>query len=151
MFTIVPPKSDADQNAAAGGAEEPAAAPAGRGAQGGGAQTPNRNSVGIMSLPSGQVTTVDQIASFRLPSESSEWVALQKGRAGGGGGGRNGGGGGGRAGSGGGGRAGGGGGGAATPWPVQRRGRCDIHRAARRRSWRGPATPQEKTKQAGTT
>ena len=111
IFTIVPLKSEVDPNAAAGGAAEPeaGAAPAGRGGQGAGAgtQAPNRNSAGIMSLPDGKVTTVEQIASFRLPSESSEWVALQKGRAGGGGGGNRGGGGG-RAGGGGGGRAGGG-------------------------------------------
>jgi len=93
IFTIVPPRADNDAAQAAGGEAAAPAAPAAAPAQ-----TANRNSVGIMSLPSGQVTTVEQIASFRLATESSQWVALQKGRAGGGGAGRGGnrGGGGGR-------------------------------------------------------
>ena len=43
---------------------------------GGGA---NRNSVGILSLPGGQVTTVEQIGSFRMPEESSTWLGMHKG------------------------------------------------------------------------
>jgi dipeptidyl aminopeptidase/acylaminoacyl peptidase len=139
IFTIAPPKTDADATAAAA-PEAPAAgaAPA----------TPpaNRNSLGIMSLPGGQVTVVDQIASFRLPTDSSTWLAMQKGRAGGGGagGGRAGGG---RAGGGGGGRQGGGAGAppaaaAATP-PAAGAQEPAAGRGA------APAAPREKTKQAG--
>jgi len=97
IFTIVPPRADnADDDEAAG---EGAGGRGGRGgqagAEGGGPPAPARNSAGIMSLATGQVTTVEQIASARLPEESSTWVALQKGRAGGagargGGGGRGG-------------------------------------------------------------
>jgi dipeptidyl aminopeptidase/acylaminoacyl peptidase len=159
IFTIVPPKSDADANAAGGGAAEPAAgaapAPAaagggqgaGAGAGAGGAAT-NRNSVGIMALPSGQVTTVEQIASFRLPAESSEWLALQKGRAGGGGG-RNGAAGGGRAGGGGGGRAGGGAGGGGGQGAAAAGAAAPTAQAPAAGRGAGPATPQEKTKPAG--
>ncbi len=80
LFTIVPPRSNND--AAEQGAAEGATPAEGRGGQN---QNANRNSVGIMSLPSGQVTTVEQISTFRLPTESSTWVAFHKGRAGGGG------------------------------------------------------------------
>jgi hypothetical protein len=115
IFTIAPPKSETNANAAEGG-EAPTPPAAGQG----GNQAPNRNSVGIMSLPGGQVTTVEQISTFRLPTESSTWVAFHKGRAGGGGAGR-----GGNRGGGGGGRGGapaagaGGNRGAAEPPPAQ--------------------------------
>ena len=39
-----------------------------------------------MALPGGEVTTVEQISTFRLPEESSVWLAYHKGRAGAGGG-----------------------------------------------------------------
>src|SRR5206468_555998 len=116
--------------------------------QGGGAQAANRNSVGIMALPGGQVTTIEQIASFRLPAESSQWVALQKGRAGAGGG-RNGGGGGGRAGGGGGRGAGGGGGQQAAAAAAPPAGAAGAGQAPAGGRGAGPATPQEKTKQPG--
>jgi dipeptidyl aminopeptidase/acylaminoacyl peptidase/uncharacterized membrane protein YgcG len=108
IFTIPAPRSENDNNAQAAEGGAAAAAPAAGATPpaGGQAAQPSRTSVGIMSLPSGQVTTVEQISSFRLPTESSTWVALQKGRAGGAGAGR----GGGRGGAqGGGGRQGGGG------------------------------------------
>jgi dipeptidyl aminopeptidase/acylaminoacyl peptidase len=97
IFTIVPPKANDDQE------DTPEGGAAGGRGQGGGENQPatNRNSVGIMALPGGQVTTVEQIGSFRLPAESSAWLAMHKGRAGGGAG-R-----GGRGARGGGGRAGG--------------------------------------------
>ncbi|MEZ5319362.1 MAG: prolyl oligopeptidase family serine peptidase [Vicinamibacterales bacterium] len=97
LFTIVPPKADANE---AEGEEGAAAAPAGRG-RGGAGGNGARNSVGIMALPGGQVTTVEQIGTFRMPAESSTWVAMHKGRAGGNGRGGRGGRGGGRAGGGG--------------------------------------------------
>ena len=80
IFTIVPPRADADSNAQ-GGREGGGGAAAGGAAEGGaqGAQA-NRNSVGIMSLADGSVTTVEQISTFRLPAESSTWLA-QIGRA----------------------------------------------------------------------
>ncbi|HET9372741.1 MAG TPA: prolyl oligopeptidase family serine peptidase [Vicinamibacterales bacterium] len=105
IFTIVPPKADAnddDENEAGG-----ATGRGGRGGAGTGAgNAVARNSVGIMALPGGTVTTVEQISNFRLPENASTWVAMHKGRAGGGGRGGRGGRGGGRAG--GGGRQGGG-------------------------------------------
>jgi dipeptidyl aminopeptidase/acylaminoacyl peptidase len=110
IFTIVPPRSETTNSTGGGEGQAPAA-----GAATGAQPTPpaNRNAVGIMSLPGGQVTTVEQISSFRLPTESSTWLAMHKGRAGGGAAGR---GGAGRAGGAGGGR--GGGGQAANP-PAQ--------------------------------
>ena len=79
LFTIPPPRSETENQA--GASPTPSPTPA-AGAEGQPAAA-NRNSIGIMALPGGQVTTVEQIASFRLPTESSTWVALQKGRAGG--------------------------------------------------------------------
>jgi dipeptidyl aminopeptidase/acylaminoacyl peptidase len=85
IFTIVPPKTtDEDESEPAA-----AAAPAAGGA------AANRNSAGIMALPGGTVTTVEQVSTIRLAPESSTWLALHKGRppaAGGGRGGRAGGG-----------------------------------------------------------
>ena len=62
------------------------------------ARTPVRTSAGIMSLASGQVTTVERVGSVSLPEESSTWVALYRGTGGAGRGGARGGRGGGRAG-----------------------------------------------------
>lgn len=78
VFTIVPPKAEEE---AAGGTSQAASAPAarGRGAGRGGAAGGNsRNALGIMALPGGQVTTVEHVASFRLPEESSARVAYRK-------------------------------------------------------------------------
>ncbi len=101
VFTIVPTKEEDERENQAGGAAAPEP-PAGRGRGGpqGGGNGTTRNAVGIMALPGGEVTTVEQIGNFRMPDESSAWVAMHKGRAGGGRGGR-GGRGGGRAGGGG--------------------------------------------------
>ena len=109
IFTIVPTKADDERtnqpNAAA--AEPPAAG--GRGGAGGdnAPANNNRNSLGIMTLADGKVTTIDRVSNFRLPEESSTWLAYHRGNAAGGGAGR----GGGRGGAGGGGRAGAAGGG----------------------------------------
>ena len=91
IFTIVPPKADDEREANAAGAapggRAPAAAGGRRRRRGAAATTTqSRNSLGIMSLPDGKVTTVEQVSSFRLPEESSTWVAYHKGRAGAGGG-----------------------------------------------------------------
>ncbi len=98
IFTVVPTKAEEERaNRAQGaGAQAPAAAGGGRAGAG---ENNSRNSLGIMALPGGQVTAVEQIATFRLPEESSTWLAYHKGRAGGGG--RGGRGGAGRAGAGG--------------------------------------------------
>jgi len=78
LFTILPAKTNADDDDAAGRAGGAAAEPA---AEGAGAAAAARNSAGIMSLPSGQVTVVEQISTIRLAEDSSVWVALHKGRA----------------------------------------------------------------------
>jgi hypothetical protein len=77
LFTIVPPKAADDDNAAgrAGGA-----AAGGEEGEAAGAANASRNSAGIMSLPSGQVTVVEQISTIRLAEDSSAWVAFHKGR-----------------------------------------------------------------------
>src|SRR5262245_39252366 len=58
----------------------------GRGNRGGGGNTQPRNALGIMTLAGGQVTTVEHVGSFRLPEESSTWLAYYKGNGGAGGG-----------------------------------------------------------------
>ena len=63
-------------------------------------RNPPRNSAGIMTLATGQVTTVERVGSVRLPEESSTWVALYRGKGGAGRGGRGAAGRGGRAGAG---------------------------------------------------
>ncbi len=44
-----------------------------------------RTGLGIMALATGQVTTMDKVGSFRLPEESSTWLAYYKGTGGAGG------------------------------------------------------------------
>ena len=62
----------------------------GEGRQGrGGANTTPRTSAGIMTLATGQVSTVDRIGNVSLPEESPAWVAMHR-RVGGGAGGRGG-------------------------------------------------------------
>jgi dipeptidyl aminopeptidase/acylaminoacyl peptidase/uncharacterized membrane protein YgcG len=119
IFTIVPPRSASDDTD-----EQPetGAAAAGAGRGGGQNQATNRNSIGIMTLPTGQVTTVEQISTFRLPSENSTWVAMHKGRAGGAGRGGRGAGRAGGGGGGGGGRTGGGRAGGGEPAPAAQQG-----------------------------
>jgi dipeptidyl aminopeptidase/acylaminoacyl peptidase len=98
LFTIVPPKADDDDDAPPAGRGQAGAGRAG--GRGGGGAAGTRNSAGIMALPGGEVTTIEQVATIRLASESSTWVAFHKGRppAAGGRGGRGGRGGAGRAG-----------------------------------------------------
>jgi dipeptidyl aminopeptidase/acylaminoacyl peptidase len=103
VFTIVPTKADDERERE----RERRAGGRGQGQRGGenqgaGQRNQPRDSAGIMNLATGQVTTVEKIGSISLAEESSTWVALYRGTAGGGGGGR----GGGRGGRGGG-RAGG--------------------------------------------
>ncbi len=135
LFTIVPVKTNGDDDAAAGRA----GGAGGEAAEGAGAAAAARNSAGIMALPSGQVTVVEQISTIRLAEDSSVWLALHKGRApaAGGRGGR-GGAGGGRAG---GGRA----GGAATEPPAT----PPAATPATATAPGTPAAPAEKRKDAG--
>ena len=118
LFTIAPPRSENEQNqnqtpaAGEAGAAPAAGQGAGRGAGAGGGNAA-RNSLGIMTLADGKVTTVERANAFRLAEESSTWVAYTRGGGGAGGAGGRGGnrGGapaGGRQGGGGGGRQGGG-------------------------------------------
>ncbi|GMV22826.1 MAG: acylaminoacyl-peptidase [Acidimicrobiia bacterium] len=91
VFTILPPKSNGDDDdAPEGGASQ------GGESAGGNNNAANRNAAGIMSLENGQVTTIEQVSTIRLAPESSTWVAFHKARAGaaGGRGGRGGAGGG---------------------------------------------------------
>ncbi|MCX6546356.1 MAG: prolyl oligopeptidase family serine peptidase [Acidobacteria bacterium] len=70
----------------------------GRGGTGGGQTARNepRTGMGVMTLADGKVTTVEKVGSFRVPDESSSWLAYYKGTGGAGGGGGRGGGRGGR-------------------------------------------------------
>jgi dipeptidyl aminopeptidase/acylaminoacyl peptidase len=143
IFTIVPTKADEERERTEGRGNQ-AGGGAGRGQGGGGAgeegtNNQSRNSMGIMTLADGKVTTVEQVSSFRIPEESSTWLAYHKGRAGAGGG--RGGGRGGRGGAAG--RGGGGGrGGAQTPEPAAAQEPAAGGQA-------GQNNPQEKRKDAG--
>jgi hypothetical protein len=60
---------------------------AGRGGRGGtaggqAARTEPRTGMGVMTLADGKVTTVEKIGSFRVPAESSAWLAYYKGSGG---------------------------------------------------------------------
>ena len=85
LFTIVPPKSETGENAARGGgaAGPPVAAGGGTGGRGGpgGGAASARNSLGIMTLTDGRVTTIDRVADYKLPAESSTWVAYHRAAA----------------------------------------------------------------------
>jgi len=131
-FSIVPTKAEDEKeeqaNRARGGGE-------GEGREGqaagrGGQRSQPRNSAGIMSLASGQVSTVERVGAISLPEESSTWVALYKGNRAGGGAGR-------------GGRGGRGGGrGGAQPAAAPGRG-------GQQAEGRGQGRPGEKRKDAG--
>ncbi len=95
VFTIAQTKADEEKERLAG---RGAAGRRGEGSEGGGteagqgrggANTQPRTSGGIMTLATGQVSTVDRVGGPSLPEESSTWVAFHR-RAGGGGGGRGG-------------------------------------------------------------
>jgi dipeptidyl aminopeptidase/acylaminoacyl peptidase len=128
LFTIAPPRSENEQNqnqaAGEAGAAPQAGAPAGGRGAGAGGGNGARNSLGIMTLADGKVTTVERAGTFRLAEESSTWVAYTRGGGAAGAGGRGGnrGGaapGGAAAGGRGGGGGGRGGGGATEPPPAQ--------------------------------
>jgi hypothetical protein len=44
-----------------------------------------RTSLGIMTLATGQVTTIERVANFQIAEDSSTWLAYHRGNAGGGG------------------------------------------------------------------
>ena len=112
VFTIAQSKADEERerqqnrgraNQAEGGAQ--AAEPQAAGGRAGGNQANQRRqeprtALGIMSLADGKVTTVEKVGSFRLPDQSSAWLAYYKGTGGAGGGAAAGGRGGGRGGRG---------------------------------------------------
>ena len=81
VFTIAQTKADEEkereQTRAQGEAGSEGRGQSGR-ANGQAARTP-RTGMGIMSLPDGKVTTVDKVGSFRVPDESSLWLAYYKG------------------------------------------------------------------------
>ena len=85
-FTIAQTKAEEEKERLSGRGREGAA---GRGAEGGqgrgGANAPPRTSAGIMTLATGQVTTVERVGGVTMPEESSTWAAMHRGRAGGGG------------------------------------------------------------------
>jgi dipeptidyl aminopeptidase/acylaminoacyl peptidase len=87
-FTIAQTKAEEEKERLAGrgrGGE----GTAGRGTEGGqgrgGANTPPRTSAGIMTLATGQVSTVERVGGVSMPEESSTWAAMHRGRAGAGG------------------------------------------------------------------
>jgi hypothetical protein len=78
------------QAATAGGQTGGRAGRGGRSGAGGAGQTARsepRTGMGVMTLADGKVTTVEKIGSFRVPDESSAWLAYYKGMGGAGGGG----------------------------------------------------------------
>ena len=83
VFTIAQSKADEERQRE----QERRAGARGQGrgseGQGEGARAPVRTSAGIMTLATGQVTTVERVGSVRLPEESSTWVALYRGAGGG--------------------------------------------------------------------
>ena len=92
-FTIAQTKADEEKErlsarGRSGGGGESASTGAGQGR--GAANTPPRTAAGIMTLATGEVTTVERIGTISLPEESSAWIAMHRGRAGGGRGGRGG-------------------------------------------------------------
>ena len=85
MFTIVPPRTDGEEEDEGQGGETPLAA---QGRAGRGGQNQNnqpRNSLGVMTLASGSVETIERVGSYRVPEESSTWLAYYRGTGGAGG------------------------------------------------------------------
>ena len=94
VFTIAQTKADEERERQESRRNNPQGGGAtGRGNRGArdseAARTP-RTGMGIISLPAGQVTTFDRVGSFRIPVESSSWLAYYKGVGGTGDGGRGG-------------------------------------------------------------
>ncbi len=88
-FTIAQTKAEEEKErlSGRGRAGEGAAGRGGEGAAGrGGANAAPRTSAGVMTLATGQVTTVERVGGVSMPEESSAWAAMHRGRAGGGGG-----------------------------------------------------------------
>ena len=85
VFTIVPTKADDERNGRGQNAGPAAHAGWTRQAPRPGRTPTRRRATRSASWrsPGGEVTTVEQIATFRLPEESSTWLAYHKGRAGG--------------------------------------------------------------------
>ena len=87
-FTIAQTKAEEEKERLSGRGRAGEGA-AGRGAEGaagrGGANGAPRTSAGIMTLATGQVTTVERVGGVSMPEESSAWAAMHRGRAGGGG------------------------------------------------------------------
>jgi dienelactone hydrolase len=92
IFTVAQSKADEErerqqnrgrgaQAAGEGGGENQ---PAGEGRGNQRRQEP-RTGLGIMSLATGEVTAIEKVGSFRLPEESSGWLAYYKGTGGAGG------------------------------------------------------------------
>ena len=77
VFTIVPTKAEDEKEEQANRGRERQGGE--EGLEQGSRQRPPRNSAGIMALPLGQVSTVEQVGAISLPEESSTWVALYKG------------------------------------------------------------------------
>jgi len=96
IFTIAQSKADEEKDRLAGqGSENQGGGGQTTGTQGArgegaGTQTPRepKTGLGIMSLPGGQVTTVEKVGSFRVAEESATWLAYYKGVGGAGGGAR---------------------------------------------------------------
>jgi dipeptidyl aminopeptidase/acylaminoacyl peptidase len=82
VFTIAQTKEEEErerqQSQRQGGEGQGAEGGRGQGRGNAAARTP-RTGMGVMSLPGGQVTSVDKIGSFRVPDESSTWLAYYKG------------------------------------------------------------------------
>src|SRR5579863_1736159 len=78
VFTIAAPKADDKTDATAAAAEEAPASPAAPGAGRAGGAAAARTSMGIMTLADGKVTAIDRVAQFRLPDESSTWLAYHR-------------------------------------------------------------------------
>ena len=87
-FTIAQTKAEEEKERLSGRGRGGEGA-TGRGAEGavgrGGANAAPRTSAGILTLATGQVTTVERVGGVSLPEESSSWAAMHRGRAGGGG------------------------------------------------------------------
>jgi dipeptidyl aminopeptidase/acylaminoacyl peptidase len=91
VFTIAQPKAEEEterrqrERTEAQAGEGRGATGPGEAAQGAQARRNEpRTGMGIMSLATGQVTTMEKVGSFRLPEESAGWLAYYKGVGGGG-------------------------------------------------------------------
>jgi dipeptidyl aminopeptidase/acylaminoacyl peptidase len=94
IFTIAQSKADEEKERQSepAGASGSQAAGATQGARGEGGAAPAarepKTGLGIMALPTGKVTEVEKVGSFRLAQDSGTWLAYYKGVGGAGGGAR---------------------------------------------------------------